>query len=82
MASESDRRQQESKRVLDRIEAESATAGPVGRTVRRVENHLGAADADQRDWQEVWGTRIGRTIGAVVTVGAVIWLIRYLLGQT
>lgn len=77
---EDDKRQRESQRILNRIQDESETTGIAGRTARRVGDHMRAADADQRDWAEVWGTRIGRTIGAVVVVVLFLYLWSYLTG--
>lgn len=68
----------ESRRIIARIQEESDRSF-LGRTARRFESHLGAKDADQADWADVWGTRIGRIIGAVAVVTAFIWLIQYLL---
>ncbi len=45
----------------------------------RARNHIGAADADQRDRIEVWGTRIGRAIGAVVVCALLFWLFSMLV---
>lgn len=81
MAKHDDRQQEESRRIIDRIQAESDSGNVVSRTTR-LEGHLGARDADQHDWAEVWGTRIGRTIGAVVTVAAIIYLFQYLFSPT
>lgn len=81
MAKHDDKRQEESERIIDRIQVES-DSGFVNMTTRRLEGHLGAKDADQNDWAEVWGTRIGRTIGAVVTVAAIIYLFQYLVSPT
>jgi hypothetical protein len=73
-------RSAESRRILDRVarEADSSGFAIVGRTADRARGHLSAADADQRVWAELWGTRIGRTIGAVVTVALVAWALSLL----
>ena len=76
---EDDQKKRESQRIIDRIQKESEGGGMLGSTVRRVENHLGAKDADQNDWAEVWGTRIGRSIGAFVVVVLFIYLVNFLL---
>jgi hypothetical protein len=77
--SEDEKRERESRRIIDRINDESETSGVAARTARRLGDHLSAADADQRDWAEVWGTRIGRTIGALVVVVLFLYLWNYLM---
>jgi hypothetical protein len=74
-ATTEDERSAESRRILDRIarEADSSGLALVGRTVERARKHLGAADADEHDWAEVWGTRIGRGIAAVLTIALIAW---------
>ena len=71
-----EKRQEEALKAIDRVQAESETV--VGSTfVRmadRAKDHLGAADKDENDQIEVWGTRIGRIAGAVFAVGLVIYL--------
>lgn len=69
----------ESQRILDRIQKETEGSGILGSAVKRAENHLSAKDADQQDWAEVWGTRIGRSIGAFVVVVLFIYLVNYLV---
>ena len=81
MAKRRDQNETESRRIIERVQQESET-GILGRTARRFENHIGAKDADQSDWAEVWGTRIGRTLGAIAVVTAFIWLVQYLLAPT
>ncbi|MCO5064416.1 MAG: hypothetical protein M9924_08350 [Rhizobiaceae bacterium] len=65
----------ESRRIIGQIEQESG----YGRAAGRLQAHLTAADADQSDAIETWGTRIGRAIGFVVTVVVIILFIRFLL---
>lgn len=65
----------ESRRILGQIEQESG----YGRATRRLRNHLGAADADQDDRIETWGTRIGRAIGFGATIVIILFFIRYML---
>jgi hypothetical protein len=78
---EGDDRSVESRRILDRVghEAEAGGASIVKRTVRRAQDHVSAADAEADDPIEVWGTRIGRTLGMAVTIGLIIWLAFFLL---
>jgi hypothetical protein len=73
-------RSAESRRILDRVarEADSSGLALVGRTVERTRSHLSAADADGNDWAELWGTRIGRAIGAVLTIILIAWAVSVL----
>ncbi|MGC4024942.1 MAG: hypothetical protein QM744_07170 [Mesorhizobium sp.] len=64
----------ESRRILGQIEQESGYA-------RRLKNHLNAADADQDDRIETWGTRIGRTIGFITTIVIILLFIRYMISN-
>ena len=61
---------QESRRILERVERESATwlRGAADAASR----HFGAADAPPDDPVEVWGRRIGRALGFIVAVAVVI----------
>ena len=70
----------ESRRILDRVsrEAESGGRSAIDRAANRARDHLTATDVDRDDWAEYWGTRIGRTIGAVFLLGAIVWLVLYL----
>ena len=72
-------RDAESRRILDRVAREQHSGlGFLGRGTERARGHLAADDADQNDWIEVWGTRIGRAIGIVVIIAVLIWLVSYL----
>ena len=73
-------RKAESRRILERVsqEAESGGRSVVDRAARRAHDHVTAADVDQDDWAEYWGTRIGRTLGALALVGLIVWLVLYL----
>lgn len=72
-----DKQREEAIRTLDRVGAESETV--VGSTfVRmadRARNHMSAADKDEDDRIEVWGTRIGRGLGLVFAIGLAIYLL-------
>ncbi len=74
---ETDNSEEESHRILERVSQESETVGTssMSRVAERVKAHARADDADQNDWAEVWGTRIGRTLGAVFAI----FLLAYLL---
>jgi hypothetical protein len=72
-------RDAESRRVLDRVSHEQHSGlGFLGRGTERARGHLAADDADQNDWIEVWGTRIGRTIGVIVIAAFLVWAVSYL----
>lgn len=80
MADDSERNA-ESRRILDRVarEAGSDTASMLDSSARRAGDHIAAQDADHDDRIELWGTRIGRLLGLVITLGLFVWLISYLL---
>ena len=71
----------ESRRILDRVarEADSSGSSLASRTVRRAQDHVSAADADRADPIEYWGTRIGRFLGLVVTIGLIAWLVMFVV---
>lgn len=73
-----DERVEESRRILERVQQESETVGTssMGRVADRVKNHIAASDADQEQWSEVWGTRIGRGLGLVFFVVLVVYLFK------
>jgi tetrahydromethanopterin S-methyltransferase subunit G len=68
----------ESKRILERVAQESETIGTssVKRVAERVKGHLSAHDTDENQWAELWGKRIGRTLGAIFVVVLIIHLLR------
>lgn len=69
----------ESRRILDRVARETEGGGTMfGRAVNRVRDHASARDADQDDWVELWGTRIGRALGLGVVLGLLVWLAVFL----
>lgn len=80
MARRQDEDEAESRRILQRIAQETDPAGTstARRMARNVRDRLGAADADRSDPSEYWGTRIGRTLGFLITIGLVVWLVRTL----
>ena len=72
-------RDAESRRILDRVAREEHSAlGFLGRGTERARGHLNADDADQNDWIEVWGTRIGRIIGMLIVAAFLVWVVFYL----
>ncbi len=68
----------ESKRILERVAQESETVGASStrRIAERVKNHLSAEDTNENEWAELWGKRIGRTLGAVCVIILIIYLIQ------
>lgn len=72
----SEQKREDALRTLDRVQAESETivGSTMGRMADRARNHLSAADKDEDDRIEVWGTRIGRTAGLIFAIGLVIYL--------
>lgn len=67
---------EEALKALDRVQAESETivGSTFVRMADRAKDHLSAADKDEDDQIEVWGTRIGRAAGVIFAVGLVIYL--------
>lgn len=67
----------ESRRILDRVARETAPGGvsPIARAARSARDHVTAADSDRSDPIEYWGTRIGRTLGLVIAIGLLAWLV-------
>jgi hypothetical protein len=61
MGRENDER--ESRRIIDRVGAETEAS-----MAKRAQDHMAGRDADENDWVEVWGTRIGRWLGLLLLV--------------
>jgi hypothetical protein len=76
--SDADRNAEESRRILERIEQESASFGGswFARTARRARGHFTGADKAGEDPIEVWGTRIGRAIALVLFIALLIFFLR------
>lgn len=72
-----EQQREEALRSLDRVGAESETivGSTFVRMADRAKGHLSAADKDEEDQIEVWGTRIGRGAGLIFAVGLVIYLV-------
>lgn len=70
--------EEEAKRILDRVAEESETVGTssMRRVAERISGHIGAEDADNERWSEVWGTRIGRILGLIFFVGLLIYMLK------
>ncbi|MCO6391274.1 hypothetical protein GTW25_09565 [Aliihoeflea aestuarii] len=59
--SQDDNDKRESRRIINRVGQETEAT-----MAQRVRDHMEGRDADQNDWAEVWGTRIGRAMGVVI----------------
>lgn len=82
---ESDKKRDvESRRILNRIAAESEAGGSslVARSLDRTRKHFDASDADPADPIEIWGTRIGRGLGIILLVVMVGWLVSVVASQS
>ncbi len=68
---------EEALRDLERLTAQGEVVGTSAmvRAAKKAGDHLKGADARQDDPIEVWGTRIGRGLGAVFFVFLVIYLV-------
>ncbi|TYR31322.1 hypothetical protein FY036_13620 [Mesorhizobium microcysteis] len=73
--SRDDDRKTESRRIIGRVDAESEAS-----MTRRVQNHMTGRDADENDWAELWGTRIGRWLGLALLIYLLWWLIDFAAG--
>ncbi len=65
----------ESRRIIGRVGTESEAS-----MTRRAVDHMAGRDAEGRDWAELWGTRIGRWLGAGLLVYVIWWLIDFSSG--
>jgi hypothetical protein len=70
----------ESRRIIERIDRESASQGTS--FVERTKGHFSAGDADPADPIEVWGTRVGRFLGLLVLIAMIIWVISSIVGKS
>ncbi|RUW91486.1 hypothetical protein [Mesorhizobium sp. M7A.F.Ca.US.010.02.1.1] len=73
--------EKESRRILERIAHETDPAGNsfVSRAAKGMHDHVTAADIDRADPIEVWGTRFGRTLGLLLALGLMVWLVLYVI---
>ena len=69
--------EQESRRILERVARETAPGSTpfVVRAAKDMRDRVTAADADRSDPIEYWGTRIGRTLGFIIAIGMLAWLV-------
>ncbi len=77
MTDEERRREAESKRLLERVRRDSQTSF-FSHTASSARDHMTAKDADQNDWPELWGKRVGRALAAVAAIVLIGWLFSFL----
>ena len=65
-------RKAESRRIIGRVGAETEAT-----MAQRVRDHMAGRDADEKDWAELWGTRIGRFLSVALLIYLVWWLVRF-----
>ena len=72
-----DAQREDALRALDRVQVESETVAGSSfvRMAERAKDHMSAADKDETDRVEVWGTRIGRGLGLIFAIGLAIYLL-------
>lgn len=71
-----EKRQKQAERDLQRVSEQSEIIGSsaMRRSAERARDHMSGADADPDDRVEVWGRRIGRSLGLVFLVGLIWYL--------
>ncbi|MEZ5841353.1 MAG: hypothetical protein R3D02_13310 [Hyphomicrobiales bacterium] len=77
---ESDKDRERRRTALRDIEraveqSETIAGSTIGRMADNARRHLAAEDADPDDAIEVWGRRVGRTIGLIVFVVLAVYLV-------
>ncbi len=70
---EEQKRLAESQRILRQVNRDSDHAGFT--PIDRLQKHLSANDIDKTDPLEVWGTRIGRSLGLVIMISLLLAII-------
>lgn len=79
MKSRGNQDERESARILDRISRETDGGSTLfDRAAGRARNHISAADVDQSDEIEVWGTRIGRVLSLIILAALTVFFILFL----
>ncbi len=70
--------QEDPDKILKRVKQESETIGlsSMKRVTDDLAQHFRADDAEQNEWAELWGTRIGRTLGLIAFVILVVYLLQ------
>jgi len=69
---------EQARRDLNRLSAESDTIGTsaAARMATKIESRFKANNIDPNDPIELWGTRIGRSLGLVVAIGLALYLVK------
>ncbi|MBI1622063.1 hypothetical protein [Aquamicrobium zhengzhouense] len=67
-----DEARDEARRIINRVDLESEPT-----MLGRARHHMAGDDADQSDWAELWGTRIGRWAGVILLIYLIWWLIDF-----
>jgi hypothetical protein len=82
-SSSDEERMREARRILDRVDRESAAAADsaLARAASRMRNHFSGADDPTADRVEIWGKRIGRTLGLALFIFLLVYLARTYLGR-
>jgi hypothetical protein len=75
-----DDRKAESDRILRNVHRDSDVVGAsaLARSIEQVGDHFAARDADQKDFADLWGTRIARAASLIAFIVLAIWLVSYL----
>ncbi|MHB2168393.1 hypothetical protein [Alsobacter sp. R-9] len=68
-------RAEEARRTLERLSAETETVGHSA--LARAARHFGANDAPEGDRIELWGRRIGRSLGLVFALYLIWTIVQY-----
>lgn len=70
--------QDEAEKILKRVEQQSETLGTssMRRTAENIKAHMSGDDADENDWAELWGKRIGRALSVIFFIILLIYLLR------
>lgn len=76
---DNEHRARESRRILDQISRETDGGSLLSRATGGIRSHVTAKDAEAEDPIDRLGTRIGRAVGLVFTIGLVVWLVVFLI---
>ncbi len=73
-------RKAESEKILRNVHRDSDVVGAsaLARSIEKAGGHFTARDADQKDFAELWGTRIARIASLIAFIMLAIWLFSYL----